>query len=655
MRRRRPAQRRSAHSLLRWESLGHAVTGLEALEQRQMMAANLAITLTDDLVAGIERQYYTPGSQVVYTLKVTNTGDTAATGATLTTALAPAISQATWTAAYSPGTQGSMTYDDAGTQRPVANVRAGMGNLDMDLTVAAGGTATFTIIATVGAAATGNLVSRAQVVLGDVTRSATDTDTFVPQSAVVTSAAGWTSDSLVQLVDPATGSTLEQAFAFEPGLKTGVNAAMGDLDGDGKAEIICTPGRGRLGEVVVFRQVVNGSGNVTLVKDASFGSLVPFAGWRRGLEVVAGDFDGDGDDDVAVAQTGGAGAIAVLRAVPLGPQRLVVDRTFTVPEAAGPAGVALAAGDFGTFNDGVATPNASPDGRAELVVASRGGVAPIVTIVDMSSTEPAVVDTIEPFSGYIGGLSVTVARIGRDSIPDLLIAQGRGGASQVEVYDGRQGVSARLLAGVTAFADLGRAAAVRTAALDTDGDGRADRIMAAQGGAGATGIRSFTVSTTEATGAVTISASGAAAGAASRLRVAAAALRNTKSLFTTDSGLQFVDLEPGTGAVLGNKQVTVDYTGTYNPTGGSLAAKVFDTSKVVKNQPPPEPPAQKPFTFTIGSTDPNTKVIDGWNEGVATMKVGGVRQLIVPTRLAYSTGNLAGKTLAFEVKVNSTP
>jgi FKBP-type peptidyl-prolyl cis-trans isomerase len=128
--------------------------------------------------------------------------------------------------------------------------------------------------------------------------------------------------------------------------------------------------------------------------------------------------------------------------------------------------------------------------------------------------------------------------------------------------------------------------------------------------------------------------------------VAAAALRNTKSLVTTDSGLQFVDLEPGTGAVLGNKQVTVDYTGTYNPTAGSLAPKVFDSSKAAKGGNAPSP-----FPFTIG----NGLVIKGWDEGVATMKVGGSRQLIVPTRLAYSTGNLAGKTLAFEVKVNSTP
>ena len=212
MRRRRPpATLRSSHALLRWEALGHGVTGLEALESRQLMAANLAITLSDDLVAGITRQYYTPGSQVVYALKVTNTGDTAATGAKLTTTLAPAITQATWTAAYSAGTQGNLTYDDNGTPRPIANVRAGMGDLDMDLTVAAGGTATFTIIATVGAAASGNLVSSAQVVLGGTTRSASDTDTFVPQSAAVTSDAGWASDSLVRLVDPTTGATRAQA------------------------------------------------------------------------------------------------------------------------------------------------------------------------------------------------------------------------------------------------------------------------------------------------------------------------------------------------------------------------------------------------------------------------------------------------------------
>lgn len=648
MRRRRPAPRRSAHKLLRWESLGHAVTGLESLEQRQLLAADLVITLSDDLVAGVERQYYTPGSQVVYTLKVTNNGDTAATGARLTTSLAPAITQATWTAAYSSGTKGDLTYDDTSVSptvpRPVANVRAGMGNLDMDLTVAAGGTATFTIIATVGAAATGNLVSNAQVVLGDVTRSATDTDQFVPRSIAVTSDAGWTSDSLVRLVDPATGATLAQVFAFEPGLKTGVRTAMGDLDCDGKAEIICTPGRGRLGEVVVLRQDVDGSGNVTLVKDASYGSLVPFAGHRRGLEVVTGDFNGDGADDVAVAKSGDT-AISVLRAVPLGLQRLVVDRTFTIPQAAGPAGVSLAAGDFGTFSEGVETPNAGPDGRVELVVSSRGGVAPIVTIVDMSPVTPVVVDEINPFTNdFLGGVSVMVARIGRDSIPDIVIAQGRGGGSEVEVYDGQ--ASKPLIAAFTAFADLGSAAAVRTAAVDDDGDGRADRIVAVQAGTDATGLRSFAVNTAEASGAITITQSSSAANAASRLRVAAAALRNATSLVTTDSGLQFIDLEPGTGAVLGNKKVTVDYTGTYNPTAGSLGPKVFDSSKAAKRGNAPSP-----FQFTIGKNE----VIDGWDEGVATMKTGSIRQLIVPTRLAYSAGNLAGKTLAFEVQVKSAP
>lgn len=648
MRRRRRPPCRSPHTLLRWEALGNSVTGLEALESRRLLAANLSISLSDNLVAGVERQYYSPGSQVVYTLKVTNTGDTSATATRLTTALAPAITQATWTAAYSGvGTQGDLSYDDNGTPRPVPNVRAGMGDLDMSLTVAAGGSATFTIIATVAGTATGNLVSRAQVDAGSGPLATTDTDRCVPQSLAVASDAGWTSTSLVRLVDPTTGATRAQAFAFEPGLKTGVRAAMGDLDGDGKPEVVCTPGRGRLGEVIVLRQVVDGSGGLRLEKDASFGSLVPFAGSRYGLEVVTGDFNGDGADDVAVAQAGGDGAIRVYRSNPLGQQRLVVDRSFSVPQAVGPAGVTLAAGDFGTFVAGAAVANAGPDGKAELVVSGRGGVAPVVTIVDLSPASPVVVDTIHPFTKtFLGGVSVTVARIGRDSIPDLIVSQGGGGVSLVQVYDGQQDVASRLIASFAAFADLGHAQPVVTAAIDTDGDGRADRIQAVQAGTGTGALRTFTVNTAESTGAISVTQSGSAAGVAGRLRLAAAALRNTPSLVTTDSGLQYIDLDPGTGAVLGKQKVTVDYTGTYTPTAGSLVAKVFDSSKAAKGGNTPSA-----FQFTIG----NGSVIKGWDEGVATMRVGAVRQLIVPTRLAYNSGNLAGKTLAFEVVAKSAP
>lgn len=85
---------------------------------------------------------------------------------------------------------------------------------------------------------------------------------------------------------------------------------------------------------------------------------------------------------------------------------------------------------------------------------------------------------------------------------------------------------------------------------------------------------------------------------------------------TTPSGLKYVDRVVGTGpSPSPGQSVTVHYTGTL--TNGAK----FDSS-VDRN---------KPFTFRLGQTP----VIQGWNEGVLTMKVGGKRKLIIPPELGY--------------------
>jgi peptidylprolyl isomerase len=88
------------------------------------------------------------------------------------------------------------------------------------------------------------------------------------------------------------------------------------------------------------------------------------------------------------------------------------------------------------------------------------------------------------------------------------------------------------------------------------------------------------------------------------------------NMITTQSGLQYQDVVVGTGAeaVVG-KSVTVHYTGTLQD------GTKFDSS-VDRNQP---------FTFTLGAGE----VIPGWDEGVAGMKVGGKRKLVIPPELAY--------------------
>jgi len=87
---------------------------------------------------------------------------------------------------------------------------------------------------------------------------------------------------------------------------------------------------------------------------------------------------------------------------------------------------------------------------------------------------------------------------------------------------------------------------------------------------------------------------------------------------TTPSGLKYKDDVVGSGeSPKPGKQVRVHYTGRL------IDGKKFDSS-VDRGQP---------FTFTIGVG----QVIKGWDEGVATMKVGGKRQLIIPPSLGYGT------------------
>jgi peptidylprolyl isomerase len=112
---------------------------------------------------------------------------------------------------------------------------------------------------------------------------------------------------------------------------------------------------------------------------------------------------------------------------------------------------------------------------------------------------------------------------------------------------------------------------------------------------------------------------------------------NLDKAITTDSGLQYIEVVEGTGVSPEKGQkVTVHYTGTLTD------GKKFDSSKD-RNQP---------FTFTIGVG----QVIKGWDEGVATMKVGGQRTLIIPPDLGYGPRGAGGvippnATLIFDVEL----
>ncbi|MFO5476275.1 MAG: FKBP-type peptidyl-prolyl cis-trans isomerase, partial [Dolichospermum sp.] len=106
---------------------------------------------------------------------------------------------------------------------------------------------------------------------------------------------------------------------------------------------------------------------------------------------------------------------------------------------------------------------------------------------------------------------------------------------------------------------------------------------------------------------------------------------------TTPSGLKYVELEEGNGVTPQPGQtVVVHYTGTLED------GTKFDSSRD-RNQP---------FSFKIGVG----QVIKGWDEGLSTMKVGGRRQLIIPSELGYGArgaGNVIPpySTLLFDVEL----
>jgi peptidylprolyl isomerase len=109
----------------------------------------------------------------------------------------------------------------------------------------------------------------------------------------------------------------------------------------------------------------------------------------------------------------------------------------------------------------------------------------------------------------------------------------------------------------------------------------------------------------------------------------------------TPSGLRITDSKIGTGATPQAGQICVmHYTGWLYQNG--TRGQKFDSSL----------DRGKPFEFVIG----RRQVIAGWDEGVATMKVGGKRTLIIPPELGYGARGAANvippnATLIFDVEL----
>ena len=235
------------------------------------------------------------------------------------------------------------------------------------------------------------LAGPVRVAVGDVTGDGT---------ADVVAAAGPGGGPHVKVRDGATGAERLSAFAFDPGFTGGVTVAAADLTGDGVDEVVAGAGAGGGPRVVVL------SGR----DGAPLGSAFAFdPGFRGGVNVGAVDVDRDGAAEVVVGAGAGGGPHVVLLSGP----NLSFLRSFFAFDPGSRSGVTVAGADLGR------------DGAPDLIVAAGPGGGPHVRVID-----PADLAERGSFfafdAGYAGGVSLAPADLDGDLLNDLLVGQAAG-------------------------------------------------------------------------------------------------------------------------------------------------------------------------------------------------------------------------------------
>jgi hypothetical protein len=233
--------------------------------------------------------------------------------------------------------------------------------------------------------------------------------------------------------DLLTGGTFS-AYAGEDFTTIGLFLAVGDIDGDGRAEVVVSPDQGGGARIQVFAF----SGGSLLQRGNFFGIDDP--AFRGGGRIALGDINADGKLDLVVgAGFGGGPRIALFNGLDLtgnvqSPRKLVGD--FVIFEPGLRDGVFVAAGDL------------SGDGKADLVFGGGPGGGPRVTALNgasvLNSSDPNLTDVKNaPLSNFFafdanqrGGVRVAVKEFDGDPRRDLVVGSGDDAPVGVKTYRG---------------------------------------------------------------------------------------------------------------------------------------------------------------------------------------------------------------------------
>ena len=207
-------------------------------------------------------------------------------------------------------------------------------------------------------------------------------------------------------------ATTPGQFAAPLDLPTGgmtASVAIGDLNGDGKPDIVATTfdTSGNNGAVAVFLQNPASPG--------TFMAPVTFPAGAQPQSVRILDVNGDGLPDLVVANRGpgsdgtGSAGVSVLIQDPAHPGSFLAPVTYTTP----PGAIDVAVADL------------NGDGKPDLVVASLGpGPTGAVSVLLQSTTTAGTFGAATSYSGFGQPLSVAIADLNGDGHPDIAVADG---------------------------------------------------------------------------------------------------------------------------------------------------------------------------------------------------------------------------------------
>jgi hypothetical protein len=236
----------------------------------------------------------------------------------------------------------------------------------------------------------------------------------------------------VVVIDGATGSRIADFLAFESSFLGGVFVSAGDLDHDGRAELIVTPDQGGGPRVEIF-SFASGS---PVIRANFYGIDDP--NFRGGARAALGDVNKDGTPDLLVAAGFGGGPRVALfnGASVLGARTKIVSDFFAFPDDA----ATLRNGIFAALGD------ISGDGFADLIFGGGPGGAPRVYILSgqlLMTGSPNLFK--QPVANFFvagnatdrGGVRLAAKNADGDAKADLVVGSGEGSPANVRVYLGK--------------------------------------------------------------------------------------------------------------------------------------------------------------------------------------------------------------------------